>query len=210
MASPIVLCDTAGMSNERWLECRAHGPKGDIEYTVGGSDVATIFGVSPWTTPLELWMIKKGRMKPAVKANALQLEMISAEHTDTHDELRARFTSWLDTTIYRARLKYLAKEANRIPCTSLDAVSEECLWSFDDYQFAFSREHQFDFEEERLAKAFANLPVQRQQILTMLFVEERKPEEIARLLHCSVQHVYDQRYQTIRKLRKVLTEEDHK
>ena len=75
MASPIVLCDTAGMSNERWLECRAHGPKGDIEYTVGGSDVAAIFGVSPWTTPLELWMIKKGRMKPAVKPNALQLEM---------------------------------------------------------------------------------------------------------------------------------------
>ena len=60
MASPIILCDTAGMSNERWLECRAHGPKGDIEYTVGGSDVATIFGISPWTTPLELWMIKKG------------------------------------------------------------------------------------------------------------------------------------------------------
>ena len=136
--------------------------------------------------------------------------MISAEHAGTHDELRARFTSWLDTTIYRARLKYLAKEANRIPCISLDVVSEECLWRFDDYQFAISREHQFDFEEERLAKAFANLPVQRQQILTMLFVEERKPEEIARLLHCSVQHVYDQRYQTIRKLRKALTEEDHK
>ena len=75
MSSPVLLCDTKGMTNERWLECRAHGPKGDIEYTVGGSDVAAIFGVSPWTTPLELWMIKKGRMKPAVKANALQLEM---------------------------------------------------------------------------------------------------------------------------------------
>ena len=75
MSSPVVLCDTKGMTNERWLECRAHGPKGDIEYTVGGSDVAAIFGVSPWTTPLELWMIKKGRMKPAVKANAMQLEM---------------------------------------------------------------------------------------------------------------------------------------
>lgn len=75
MAAPIILCDTAGMTNERWLECRMHGPKGDIPYTVGGSDVATIFGVSPWTTPLELWTIKKGRMKPAVKANASQLEM---------------------------------------------------------------------------------------------------------------------------------------
>ncbi len=75
MAAPIALCDTAGMDNDRWLECRMHGPKGDIPYTVGGSDVAAIFGVSPWTTPLELWMIKKGRMKPAVKANANQLEM---------------------------------------------------------------------------------------------------------------------------------------
>lgn len=75
MAAPIMLCDTAGMSNDRWLECRMHGPKGDIPYTVGGSDVAAIFGVSPWTTPLELWLIKKGRMKPPKKMNADQLAM---------------------------------------------------------------------------------------------------------------------------------------
>ena len=75
MAAPILLCDTAGMDNDRWLECRMHGPDGKIPYTVGGSDVAAIFGVSPWTTPLELWMIKKGRMKPPVKANSSQLEM---------------------------------------------------------------------------------------------------------------------------------------
>lgn len=75
MAAPIVLCDTAGMTNERWLECRMHGPKGDIPYTVGGSDVAAIFGVSPWITPLELWKIKKGQIKTPEKDNPLQLEM---------------------------------------------------------------------------------------------------------------------------------------
>lgn len=75
MSAPIVLCDTAGLSRERWLECREHGPKGDIPYTVGGSDVAAIFGVSPWMTPLELWMIKKGRIKPTAKDNANQLQM---------------------------------------------------------------------------------------------------------------------------------------
>lgn len=75
MAAPILLCDTATMDRERWLECRAHGPKGDIEYTVGGSDVSTIFGVNPWVTPLELWMMKKGRLKPAVSKNADQMEM---------------------------------------------------------------------------------------------------------------------------------------
>lgn len=75
MAKPKILCDTLGMTNKRWLECRMHGPKGDIPYTVGGSDVAVIFGVSPWTTPLELWLIKKGRMKPTVKRNENQLLM---------------------------------------------------------------------------------------------------------------------------------------
>ena len=75
MAKPKILCDTAGMTRERWLECRMHGPNGDIPYTIGGSDVAAVFGLSPWTTPLELWMIKKGRMKPPVKDNPDQLEM---------------------------------------------------------------------------------------------------------------------------------------
>lgn len=75
MGKPNILIDTAGMDNERWLECRMHGLLGDIPYTVGGSDVAAIFGVSPWTTPLELWLIKKGRIKPPEKSNANQLQM---------------------------------------------------------------------------------------------------------------------------------------
>lgn len=75
MAAPVILCDCAGMTEERWLQCRAHGPKGDIPYTVGGSDVAAIFGVSPWMTPLELWMIKKGRIKATAKRNEDQLTM---------------------------------------------------------------------------------------------------------------------------------------
>jgi len=75
MGKPNILIDTEGMDNDRWLECRMHGPLGDIPYTVGGSDVAAIFGVSPWTTPLELWLIKKGRIKPPKKSNADQLQM---------------------------------------------------------------------------------------------------------------------------------------
>jgi putative phage-type endonuclease len=62
------------MDRKRWLECREHGPKGDIEYTVGGSDVATIFGLSPWVTPLELWRQKKRLMQPSVM-NEDQKEM---------------------------------------------------------------------------------------------------------------------------------------
>ena len=45
MAAPNILCDTAGMTNAQWLAARMHGPSGKIPYTVGGSDVAAVFGV---------------------------------------------------------------------------------------------------------------------------------------------------------------------
>jgi len=72
MAAPKLLCGTKDMSRERWLECRAHGPRGDIDYTIGGSDVSVVFGENPWTAPLELWRIKKGMMEPNEADNANQ------------------------------------------------------------------------------------------------------------------------------------------
>lgn len=125
---------------------------------------------------------------------------------EERDELRARFTAWLDTTVYHAKLKYLRKEAHRIKTISLEDVPEEFILAQDPALSSFSEPNAFDFEEERLANAFMNLSVKRQQILTMLFVEQKKPEEISHLLNCSVQHVYDQRYQALKKLRKMLNE----
>ncbi len=124
---------------------------------------------------------------------------------DTRDELRARFTVWLVKTVSRARRKYLSKESLRIQTISIETLSENCLQFHDDLFSHMSGNNRFDFEEERLAKAFANLPVKRQQILTMLFVEEKKPAEIAQILHCSEQYVYDQRYQALKKLRIALS-----
>ena len=40
--------------NDGWLEQRKKG--------IGGSDVAAIMGLSPWKSPLEVWMEKTGRM----------------------------------------------------------------------------------------------------------------------------------------------------
>ena len=54
MSAPIILCDTAGMTNERWLECRAHGPKGTIPYTGGGrgGGVGGVFALGYTEVPL--------------------------------------------------------------------------------------------------------------------------------------------------------------
>lgn len=123
------------------------------------------------------------------------------------DELRARFTGWLETTVYRARINYIRKLARQIETISIEEVAENDLVSNisdQDWCRNLSAQQAFDFEEERLAKAFAELPLMRQRILTMLFVEEKKPEEIAAQLNCSIQHVYNQRSLALKKLRTML------
>lgn len=43
-------------SDDEWREQRTHG--------IGGSDVAALMGLSPWKTPLQLWLEKTGREQP--------------------------------------------------------------------------------------------------------------------------------------------------
>ena len=131
-------------------------------------------------------------------------------HQETQgDELRARFTRWLETTVYRARIDYIRKNAQKLKTVSIEEIPEESLMADDgedDWIDAVSGKNAFEFEEEKLAKTFAKLPLMRQRILTMLFVEEKKPEEIASELHCSVQHVYNQRSLALKRLRGSLGE----
>lgn len=126
-------------------------------------------------------------------------------HQDSErDELKARFTKWLDTTVYRARIDYIRKNAQGYETISIEDVPENILTTADEesrWINAAADKNAFDFEEEKLAKAFAELPLMRQRILTMLFVEDKKSEEIAAELHCSVQHVYNQRSLALKKLR---------
>ena len=44
---PIVIADTTNLSEDEWLEYRRNG--------IGGSDVAAVLGVSPFTTGRDLY-----------------------------------------------------------------------------------------------------------------------------------------------------------
>ena len=132
---------------------------------------------------------------------------ISDEVQFEKDELRARFTVWLNTTVYRAKLKYLRKTERNREVVSIDDLPEHMLeWQETGFENSLSSGNDFDFEEEKLATAFAELPLMRKEILRLLFVEELEPGEIAEHLNCSVQHVYNQRSLAIKKLRGILAE----
>lgn len=124
---------------------------------------------------------------------------------DGRDELRGRFTRWIVITAEHAQKNYLRAEKKQLQTVPLEeadvAIVDTALLS------AGVTPDSFDFEEQRLADAFRELPLMRRRILEMLFVEELTPSEIAAKLHCSVQHVYNQRSLAIKRLRERLIKE---
>lgn len=69
------------------------------------------------------------------------------------DELRGRFTRFMEVMVKRARLNYLEKMKRQPITVPLDDVPETLL--ADDTAFPTDVSGDFDFEEERLANAFS-------------------------------------------------------
>ena len=60
MSKPIIVAKTTTISYDQWLAARRKG--------VGGSDSAAVCGLSRYTSPLDVWLLKTGR-KPATSDN---------------------------------------------------------------------------------------------------------------------------------------------
>lgn len=127
------------------------------------------------------------------------MEKLNTGHEDSR--LRSRFTSWLNTVLRRAKIDYVRQQERQVKTVSMEDVSEDQLAVEDSCAV---QQSEFEFEEERLAKAFFSLSLQRQHVLTMLFVDEMKPEEIAKVLHCSVNYVHKVKQRALQSLRKML------
>lgn len=134
------------------------------------------------------------------------------DSTETErDVLRARFTVWLDTTLARASARYRDQmeegKKDNVEVLSYDALPADL---FPDPQNPYADieigRPDFAFEEERLAYAFAELPLMRREVLRLLFVELRSQKEIAELLHCSEAFVSAEKKRAINKLRQMLEE----
>ena len=129
-------------------------------------------------------------------------------HQNTGDDYpRARFTMWLNTTLIHAKHRYMEKYTQKLETIPLDDILVESLADTTDYFSSVERnQDDFDFAEERLAKAFSELPLMRREVLRLLFVEEKTPEEVAAHLGISLDYAYKQKSRALIKLRNVLTE----
>ena len=123
------------------------------------------------------------------------------------DELRARFTKWMEVAVYRARLNYIKAQSRHLTTLSLEDAPKDQLYSHEaETQWIQNvcMEDSFDFEEESLADAFARLSAVKREIITMLFLLNMSPHEIADKLGCTVQYVYKQKSLALKRLRDLL------
>ena len=126
---------------------------------------------------------------------------------DLDERLKARFTLWLDRLMYRARINYLERYYSTPESVGLAQISEELLAKEDVYDLSGETDDGFVFEEERLAQAYRRLPLMKKRILSMSFVNQLSPAEIAERLHCSIGTVYNQKHRAIKALKEWLGEE---
>lgn len=64
------------------------------------------------------------------------------------DELRGRFTRFMEVTVRNARIDYLRKLKRQVPMVPLDSIPESQLG----YADSRTSDVGFDFEDERLSK----------------------------------------------------------
>ena len=96
------------------------------------------------------------------------------------DELRAKFTRWLETIIKRAKIDYLRKYENRPEIISYEDIPESELIDLTQCKLwpsSTRMQTPYDFEEERLTKAFMELPLKRRQVMELLFLADLSEAE---------------------------------
>ena len=129
--------------------------------------------------------------------------MHHTEKYKNHDELKGRFTVWLEKVVRNAKINYIKKLKREPQLVYLEEIPESVLTTQNSSYEVYTKS-EFEFEEEKLSKAFSKLPLMRKRILTMLFVENISPDEISKRLNCSSQYVYNQRYKALKALKNEL------
>lgn len=117
------------------------------------------------------------------------------ERISREENTIGRFTNWVDTLARRTKYAYIKKESKHISHACIDDVPEDALRADEvEISYTFSEgEGKFEFEAEWLMKAFEELSKTHKRLLELLYVEDKTPQEAAKILGCTVENIYNQR-----------------
>ena len=85
--------------------------------------------------------------------------MMDTDKNEERDELRGRFTRFMEICVRNARSNYCKMLSREIPTISIEDVPERLLAEEHPPEYKSGRD--FDFEEEKLSEAFRTLPLMK-------------------------------------------------
>ena len=121
-----------------------------------------------------------------------------------NDDLRNRFTAWMQVVVKRAKIDYMRRLKAWPKEVSIEDenVRNKLIYrSTKDVGDVSS----FSFDNQRLEAVYKKLSPQRRRILELLYVHNCTLEEVAKILHCCVRNVYNQRSLILKELRNKMT-----
>ena len=96
--------ETSGMTTAEWEKAREHGPEGDLDYCLGGSDMGTVLGLSHFSNPRQLYMEKKGLIEKPVRTAQEQLRLDIGH--DAEDQIGRLFERETGYKVYNDTFMY--------------------------------------------------------------------------------------------------------
>lgn len=120
--------------------------------------------------------------------------------------LKREFTQYIKLVVAHAKIDYIRferKHANEIPVEKVFENDEQQIIN-DKY---FDTIYELQFEEERLEKAFFELPLLKRQALIYIFAHGLTAKETAQILQCSEKSIANLRFRTLKKLRTNMAKE---
>ncbi len=124
-----------------------------------------------------------------------------------NDDLRNRFTAWMQVVVKRAKIDYIRRLKVRLREVSIEDENARNKLVYEPTENAGTSDT-FSFDNQRLEAVYKMLSPQRRRILELLYVHNCTPEEVAEILHCCVRNVYNQRSLILKDLRKKMSLEE--
>ncbi len=129
---------------------------------------------------------------------------MSKKHISQTDELRIRFTAWITVVVQRAKIDYIRQQSRQPKSVPLDCIAEDEICSDNIFNNAIESAESFEFDDENVAVAFSALSLMRKKILTLMFVQGKTAEQVAKILGRSSKHIFNEKSLALRQIREYL------
>lgn len=129
------------------------------------------------------------------------------QEENSYDELRARFTKWMEVTLYRAKVNYKKAQKRKNKDVFIDDVMSEITsvsYAKEDTFSEVIRQDSFYFDNDSVNNSFDSLTAVEQRILTELFLYNKDIKEISEELGYSLSHTYRLKDDALSNMRKML------